>query len=82
VDAFERSVWPRIAADGGRADRLDRALVAELTGIAEAVLAGALRESMREAAEEFARRHDLPSARGGRTDAAADIAEFLAADEV
>lgn len=61
VDVFERALWPRIADDGGRVDQWERvrALLEELTGIAETTMVGALRESVRDAAETFARKHDL-----------------------
>lgn len=61
VDVFERLIWPQLAARSGDEDQLDRmrALLVELTYTAETVVVGTLRESIREAAEEFARRHDL-----------------------
>ena len=59
VEIFERKFWPRLAV--GEEDQLDRvrALLVELTYTAETVVVGTLRESIREAAEEFARRHGL-----------------------
>ncbi|MFI9504492.1 MerR family transcriptional regulator [Nocardia sp. NPDC052566] len=61
ADTFERTLWPRIRQGGKESDQLDqvRALLEELTGIAEGVVVGALRESMRELAERFAERHAL-----------------------
>lgn len=66
ADVFERTLWPRIHRDSAEADQLDRvrALLEELTGIAEGVVVGALRESMRELAEQFAERHELMPADG------------------
>ncbi|WP_433263802.1 MerR family transcriptional regulator [Actinosynnema sp. CS-041913] len=61
VEIFERRLWPQLAAGTGQEDQLDhiRALLVELTYTAETVVVGTLRESIREAAEEFARRHGL-----------------------
>ncbi|AHI00522.1 hypothetical protein GCM10010174_63910 [Kutzneria viridogrisea] len=66
VAVFERRLWPQVAAGSNQADQLGRvrALLEELTGIAEGVVVGALRQSVREAAEEFARRHELVPAQG------------------
>ncbi|MFC9898031.1 MerR family transcriptional regulator [Nocardia sp. NPDC127579] len=66
AEVFERTLWPRIQPGGTESDQLDRvrALLEELTGIAEGVLLGALRESMRELAEQFALRHALLPADG------------------
>jgi hypothetical protein len=60
VEVFERRLWPGIADSAG-AEALDRTrtLLAELTDTAAGVVAGALRESIREQAEAFARRHRL-----------------------
>ncbi|WNV89754.1 MerR family transcriptional regulator [Umezawaea sp. Da 62-37] len=59
VEIFERKLWPQLAV--GDDDQLDRvrALLVELTYTAETVVIGTLRESIREAAEDFARRHGL-----------------------
>ncbi|WP_067564588.1 MerR family transcriptional regulator [Nocardia acidivorans] len=67
-DIFERTLWPRIQADSTETDQLDRvrALLEELTGLAEGVVVSALRESVRHLAEEFAERHELLPAEGER----------------
>ncbi|ONI88451.1 MerR family transcriptional regulator [Saccharothrix sp. ALI-22-I] len=69
VEVFERRLWPQLADNAqladtdtpGQDDQLDRmrALLVELTYTAETVVIGTLRESVREAAEQFARRHQL-----------------------
>lgn len=61
VDVFERVMWPRLADQAGSDDQLDRvrALLVELTETAQGVVAGALRDSIRDSAETFARKHDL-----------------------
>ncbi|RKT56922.1 MerR family transcriptional regulator [Saccharothrix australiensis] len=61
VEVFERRLWPQLAEKSEQEDQLDRirALLVELTYTAETVVVGTLRESIREAAEEFARRHGL-----------------------
>ncbi|MEU5692486.1 MerR family transcriptional regulator [Actinosynnema sp. NPDC020468] len=61
VEVFERRVWPHLAEGAEQEDQLDRvrALLVELTYTAETVVVGTLRESVRDAAEEFARRHGL-----------------------
>ncbi|MBB5805193.1 DNA-binding transcriptional MerR regulator [Saccharothrix ecbatanensis] len=61
VEVFERHLWPQLADNAGQDDQLDRmrALLVELTYTAETVVIGTLRESIRDAAEEFARRHQL-----------------------
>jgi len=61
VDVFERVLWPEVSNRAASDDQLDRvkALLVELTEAAQGVVAGALRESIRDAAEGFARRHDL-----------------------
>lgn len=61
VEVFERRLWPRLDGKSAEDDQLDRvrALLVELTYTAETVVVGTLRESIREAAEEFARRHGL-----------------------
>ncbi|MGK8485405.1 MerR family transcriptional regulator [Nocardia asiatica] len=66
ADIFERTLWPRIQADSTEIDQLDRvrALLEELTGLAEGVVVGALRESVRRLAEQFAERHELLAAEG------------------
>ncbi|RDI46421.1 MerR family transcriptional regulator [Nocardia mexicana] len=66
AEVFERTLWPRIQQGSTEADQLDqvRALLEELTGIAEGVAVGALRESMRDLAERFAARHELLPAEG------------------
>lgn len=66
VDLFERRLWPRIGADAAAPDQLGamRAMLEELAGVAEGVVVAALRESIRDAAEEFARRQELLPADG------------------
>ncbi|WP_280384116.1 MerR family transcriptional regulator [Nocardia wallacei] len=66
AEVFERTLWPRIRQGSTEIDQLDqvRALLEELTGIAEGVVVGALRESMRDLAERFAARHELLPAEG------------------
>lgn len=66
VAVFERRLWPRIGADAAVPDQLGvvRAMLEELAGIAEGVVVAALRESIRDAAEEFALRHELLPADG------------------
>jgi DNA-binding transcriptional MerR regulator len=61
VAVFERRLWPRIDAGATVPDQLGvvRAMLEELAGVAEGVVVAALRESIRDAAEEFARRHEL-----------------------
>ncbi|GGP48593.1 MerR family transcriptional regulator [Saccharothrix coeruleofusca] len=61
VTLFERRLWPQLADKTDQDDQLDRmrALLVELTYTAETVVVGTLRESIREAAEEFARKHGL-----------------------
>lgn len=63
VEVFERRLWPDLArtADPTGTEALDRTrtLLAELTDTAAGVVAGALRESIRDQAEAFARRHRL-----------------------
>ncbi|QFZ22611.1 MerR family transcriptional regulator [Saccharothrix syringae] len=61
VDVFERRLWPQLADNADQEDQLDRvrALLVELTYTAETAVVGTLRESIRDAAEEFARRHGL-----------------------
>ncbi|WP_431964589.1 MerR family transcriptional regulator [Nocardia sp. bgisy134] len=67
-DIFERTLWPRIQADSSETDQLDRirALLQELTGLAEGVVVSALRESVRHLAEQFVERHELLPANGER----------------
>ncbi|MFI6040192.1 MerR family transcriptional regulator [Nocardia sp. NPDC051321] len=67
-DIFERTLWPRIHASSSETDQLDRvrALLEELTGLAEGVVVSALRESVRHLAEQFADRHELLPAEGER----------------
>jgi DNA-binding transcriptional MerR regulator len=66
VELFEQRLWPGLAENSGRTDQLDRMreLLEELAGIAEGVVIGALRESVRAAAESFAQRHELLPADG------------------
>lgn len=66
VTVFEEHVWPRIAEDATRTDALEevRALIVQLTETAEITVLGALRESIRSAAETFADRHGLLPADG------------------
>ncbi|MDU0289964.1 MerR family transcriptional regulator [Saccharothrix longispora] len=61
VEVFERRLWPALADGAAEDDQLDRvrALLVELTYTAETAVVGTLRESIRDAAEEFARRHRL-----------------------
>ncbi|ACU39615.1 MerR family transcriptional regulator [Actinosynnema pretiosum subsp. pretiosum] len=61
VELFERRLWPTLEGPANREDQLDRIreLLVELTYTAETVVVGALRESVRDAAEEFAQRHGL-----------------------
>jgi hypothetical protein len=61
VAVFERRLWPRMAEQSEQPDQLERvrALLVDLTATAERTMLGALRESMRDAAEDFARRHEL-----------------------
>ncbi|GLW90959.1 MerR family transcriptional regulator [Actinokineospora globicatena] len=58
---FEHHLWPSLADQAGNDDQLDRvrALLLELTETAQAVVAGALRDAIRDAAEGFAARHHL-----------------------
>ncbi|MFF0635253.1 MerR family transcriptional regulator [Nocardia sp. NPDC004151] len=65
-DIFERTLWPRIQADSTETDQLDRirALLQELTDLAEGVVVSALRESVRHLAEQFVERHELLPANG------------------
>jgi DNA-binding transcriptional MerR regulator len=69
VDVFERILWPQLSGRAASDDQLDRvkALLVELTETAQGVVAGALRESIRDAAESFARKHDLLPADGPPT---------------
>lgn len=65
VRLFERQFWPELARKAGDENQLEnvRALLVELTYTAETAVVGTLRESIRDAAEEFASRHGLlPSA--------------------
>jgi DNA-binding transcriptional MerR regulator len=66
VAVFEQRLWPEIAQEHRDVDQLGRvrALLEELTDTAEGVVIGALRESVRAAAEDFARRNDLLPADG------------------
>jgi DNA-binding transcriptional MerR regulator len=61
VTVFEQRLWPQIDAKTADEDQLNRVrdLLVELTYTAETVVVGTLRESIRDAAEEFARRHAL-----------------------
>ncbi|MGQ0841116.1 MerR family transcriptional regulator [Actinokineospora sp.] len=61
VAVFERRLWPTLSTHATSGEQLDRvrALLVELTETAQGVVAGALRESIRDAAESFARKHDL-----------------------
>jgi len=67
-DIFERTLWPRVQADSTETDQLERirALLQELTGLAEGVVVSALRESVRHLAEQFVERHELLPADGER----------------
>ncbi|HEX7305080.1 MerR family transcriptional regulator [Lentzea sp.] len=61
VQLFERQFWPELARKAGDENQLEnvRALLVELTYTAETAVVGTLRESIRDAAEEFASRHGL-----------------------
>lgn len=61
VRLFERQFWPELARKAGDENQLEnvRALLVELTYTAETAVVGTLRESIRDAAEEFASRHGL-----------------------
>ncbi|TWP50216.1 MerR family transcriptional regulator [Lentzea tibetensis] len=61
VRLFEERFWPQLAEHAGDEDQLDRvrALLVELTYTAETAVVGTLRESIRDAAEQFARKHEL-----------------------
>ncbi|SEQ53833.1 MerR HTH family regulatory protein [Lentzea xinjiangensis] len=61
VRLFERQFWPELARKAGDENQLEnvRALLVELTYTAETAVVGTLRESIRDAAEEFAARHGL-----------------------
>ncbi|PSR58909.1 MerR family transcriptional regulator [Nocardia sp. MDA0666] len=69
-DIFERTLWPRIQVGSTETDQLDRtrALLQELTSLAEGVVVSALRESVRHLAEEFVERHELLPVGGERPD--------------
>ncbi|MBM7775831.1 DNA-binding transcriptional MerR regulator [Actinokineospora baliensis] len=58
---FEKHLWPSLAAHAAEEDQLEqvRALLLELTETAQSVVAGALREAIRTAAETFAAEQDL-----------------------
>lgn len=61
VRLFEGQFWPELARKAGDDNQLEnvRALLVELTYTAETAVVGTLRESIRDAAEEFASRHGL-----------------------
>ncbi|WP_199431882.1 MerR family transcriptional regulator [Qaidamihabitans albus] len=64
VAVFEERMWPRLTGEIESAESDDRLtqvreLLRTLSGTAESVVLGALRESIRAAAERFAGRHDL-----------------------
>lgn len=61
VRLFEQQFWPELARKAGDDNQLEnvRALLVELTYTAETAVVGTLRESIRDAAEEFAERHGL-----------------------
>ena len=61
VRLFEERFWPQLAKQAGDEDQLEhvRALLVELTYTAETAVLGTLRESIRDAAERFARKHEL-----------------------
>lgn len=61
VRLFEQQFWPELARKAGDENQLEnvRALLVELTYTAETAVVGTLRESIRDAAEEFASRHGL-----------------------
>jgi DNA-binding transcriptional MerR regulator len=67
---FERTLWPRIQAGSTETDQLDRtrALLQELTSLAEGVVVSVLRESVRHLAEQFVERHELLPVDGERPD--------------
>lgn len=89
VAVFEQRMWPRLAAGNSTAAlERTRELLASLTGTAETVVLGALRESIREAAEDFAGRHGLlpgdtaPWAPEGEPEAdERTVAAYLQADD-
>ncbi|GAA2984997.1 MerR family transcriptional regulator [Actinokineospora diospyrosa] len=58
---FEKHLWPTLAADAVEEDQLGqvRALLLELTETAQSVVAGALRDAIRAAAENFAAQQGL-----------------------
>ncbi|RLK62146.1 MerR family transcriptional regulator [Actinokineospora cianjurensis] len=58
---FEQHLWPALADQAGHDDQLDRvrSMLLELTETAQAVVAGALRDAIRDAADGFAARHHL-----------------------
>lgn len=66
VTVFERRLARRLDADNTTPDQLGvvRAMLEELAGIAEGVVVGALRESIRDAAEDYARRNQLVPPQG------------------
>ncbi|WP_237048321.1 MerR family transcriptional regulator [Lentzea guizhouensis] len=61
VRLFEQRFWPELARKAGDDNQLEnvRSLLVELTFTAETAVVGTLRESIRDAAEEFASRHGL-----------------------
>jgi hypothetical protein len=61
VRLFEQQFWPELARKAGDENQLEnvRTLLVELTYTAETAVVGTLRESIRDAAEEFASRHGL-----------------------
>lgn len=61
VRLFEQQFWPELARKAGDENQLEnvRELLVELTYTAETAVVGTLRESIRDAAEEFASRHGL-----------------------
>jgi DNA-binding transcriptional MerR regulator len=66
VAVFERRLRQRIDAGDTAPHQLGmvRAMLEELAGIAEGVVVGALRESIRDAAEDYARRYELVPTQG------------------
>ncbi len=80
VGVFERRLWPQMAGHATADDQLTRIrnLLTELTETAEEVVLGALRESIRDAAEEFAERNDLIPADGSEPAWAQDPVPVLA----
>lgn len=65
---FDLQLWSRLSELSTQDDQLSRfrGMLVDLIDTAELVVVGALRESIRDAAEEFARRHDLVPSDGSQ----------------